>query len=94
MRMTATMTPTDYYENNDIYLKSDASCREIPTFLRLCRNRSMLHTGTKEIALTGVSHTVTSREKIYIFPAASRTVVSHSGDVPSPETPRSMTLYR
>ena len=45
-------------------------------------------------ACDDASHTVTSREKIYIFPAAIRTVVSHSGDVPSPETPRSMTLYR
>ena len=35
-----------------------------------------------------------SREKIYIFPAASRPVVSHSGDVPSPETPRHINVKK
>lgn len=38
-------------------------------------------------ACDDASHTVASREKIYFFPAASHTVVSHSSDVPSPETP-------
>lgn len=42
-------------------------------------------------ACDDASHTVASREKIYIFPAASRMVVSHSGDVTSPETPRNTT---
>lgn len=54
----------------------------------------MRHTETMVIALTGcvstqqlLSQLPASREKIYIFPSAIRTVVSHPGDVPSPETP-------
>jgi len=55
--MTATMTPTDDYENNDKNHKRDAPYREIPTVLRLCRCRGMRHTGTMVIALTGcVAH--------------------------------------
>ena len=42
----------------------DAPYREIPTFLRLRHCRGMRHTGTKEITLRGVSHTVTSRENV------------------------------
>lgn len=64
------------------------------------RFRARAEVKESELATTRVStqqllsQTGASREKIYIFPAASRTVVSHSGDVPSPETPWSMTLYR
>ncbi|MBP5311326.1 MAG: hypothetical protein J6112_00630, partial [Clostridia bacterium] len=95
------LTPTDDEENNDKDLKSDAPCREIPPFLRLRRCRGMRHTGIVGIALTGcvstqqlLSQLPASREKIYIFPAASRPVVSHSGDVPSPETPRHINVKK
>ena len=51
------MTPTENYENNDNYYKSDAPCRKIPTFLLLRRSRGMRHTGKVGIALTGcVAH--------------------------------------
>ena len=66
MRMTATMTPTDDYEYNDIYLKSDAPCRDIPTVLRLRRYRGIRRTGTMVIALTGcVAHRNKQGKNIY-----------------------------
>jgi len=45
------LTPTDDYGNNDIYLKSDAPCREISMILRLRRCRGMRHTEKVGIAI-------------------------------------------
>ena len=51
------LTPTNDYENNDIFPKSDAPYREIPTVLPLRRCRGMRHTGMMKVALTGcVAH--------------------------------------
>lgn len=51
------MTPTDDYENNDNYYRSDTPYWEITTFLRFHRSRGMRHTGTNGITLTGcVAH--------------------------------------
>ena len=48
----------------------------------------MLHTGTKDIALTGcVAHRNKQGKTIY-FSRREPSVVSHSGDVSSLETPR------
>ena len=64
------MTPTDDYENNDIFLKSDTPCREIQPFygfavVVVCATEKRLI-----YPLRGVSHTVTSRENVlHRFPA-------------------------
>ena len=80
MRMTATMTPTDYYENNDKILKSDAPCREIPPFLQLRRCRGMRHTGTMEIALTGcVAHRSKQGKRTAPFSRAERPLRASRG---------------
>ena len=65
-KVTVTMTPTENYENNDNYYKSDAPCRKIPTFLLLRRSRGMRHTGKVGIALTGcVAHRSKQGKNIY-----------------------------
>ena len=70
------------YENNDIVPKSDAPYREIPPFLRLCRCRGMLHTGTMEIALTGcVAHRSKQGKRTAPFSRAERFLRSQ-GDTP------------
>ena len=51
------LTPTDDYENNDIFHKSDTPYREVLPILRLHRCRGMRHTETVDDALTGcVAH--------------------------------------
>ncbi len=83
--MTATMTPTDDYENNDIYHKSDAPCREIPPFLRLRRCRGMRHTGTMEIALTGcVAHRNKQGKRTAPFSRAEKVFPALKGTPPDP----------
>ena len=63
------LTPTDDYENNVIYPKSDASCRDVPTVLRFHRSRGMRHTGTFGIALTGcVAHRSKQGKNIFSPP--------------------------
>ena len=47
------LTPTDDYENNDIFHKSDTPYREVLPILRLHRCRGMRHTETVDDALTG-----------------------------------------
>ena len=64
--MTATMTPTDNFDNNDKNLKSDAPYREISPFLRLRRCPGMRRTGTNGIALMGcVAHRNKQGKNIY-----------------------------
>ena len=45
------LTPTDDYENNDNYYRSDAPCRELLSILRLRRCRGMRHAEVIGIAL-------------------------------------------
>ena len=80
------MTPTENYENNDNYYKSDAPCRKIPPFLRLRRSRGMRHTGKMVIALTGcVAHR--NKQDICVPQMSSptvRAVGSFKGTPPNP----------
>ena len=65
------LTSTDEYENNDIFHKSDTPYREVLPILRLRRSHGMLHTGTKDILLTGY---VSTQQLLSQLPA-SRTFV-------------------
>ena len=76
------LTPTDDYENNDKYYRSDVPCRETPTFLRLCRCRGMRHTGIMVITLTGcVAHRSKQGKRTAPFSRAERFLRSQ-GDTP------------
>ena len=87
MRMTATMTPTNDYENNDNNHKSDVPYREITPFLRLLRCRGMRHTEKVDDALTGcVAHR--SKQDICV-PQMSKPTVRAVGDLKgTPPNPR------
>ena len=76
------LTPTDDYENNDIFPKSDTPCRETPPLLQFRLCRGMRHTGIVKEALTGcVAHRSKQGKRTAPFSRAERFLRSQ-GDTP------------
>ena len=85
------LTPTDDYENNDIFPKSDAPYREIPTVLQLRRCRGMRHTEVIGIALMGyVAHRNKQGKRTAPFSRAERFLRASRGPPPDPRAEYSM----